>query len=149
MIPPAVSQPGSPVSPPAPGAAEIRAWRQIRVFWAAVALLLLLLAPFGGLFTRFLFACPFKALTGLPCPTCGATRSALALAHFDLAGALLHYPLPSLAWLFLIGGGLLAGLSVFLGIPVPPPPQRMARWQRWLLIAALLANWAYSIATGV
>lgn len=135
--------------PAAPGAAEIRAWRQLRIFWAGVALGLLLLAPFGGHFTRLLFACPFKSLTGYPCPTCGVTRSALALSHFDFAGALLHYPLATLAWLFLIGGGLLAGLSVLLGIPLPPPPQRLRPWQRWTLMAAVLANWAYSIATGV
>ncbi len=133
----------------APGAAEIRAWHQLRILWAAVALGLLALSPLGGHFTRFLVACPFKSLTGYPCPTCGSTRSALALAHFDVLGALKHYPLPTLGWIVLIGGGLLAGLSVAAGIAVPPPPRRLAGWQRWLLVAALLANWAYSIATGV
>ncbi|MGK5530370.1 DUF2752 domain-containing protein [Streptomyces sp. URMC 129] len=33
-------------------------------------------------------ACPVLALTGLYCPACGGLRSAHALAHGDLAGAL-------------------------------------------------------------
>ena len=31
--------------------------------------------------------CPFRALTGLPCPGCGLTRSWVFLGHGDLAGA--------------------------------------------------------------
>lgn len=135
-----------------PGAAHanIRAWRELRVLWGIVALAILALAPFGAELRRLIpFGCPFRALTGYPCPTCGATRSALLLSHFDFVGALSRFPLPTLAWVFLVGGGLLAGLSVLLRIDVPAPPQTLARWQAWLLVLALLANWAYSIATGV
>ena len=31
--------------------------------------------------------CPFRALTGLPCPGCGMTRAFCALGHGDLSGA--------------------------------------------------------------
>ena len=31
--------------------------------------------------------CPFKVLTGLPCPGCGLTRGTVALLHGDTAGA--------------------------------------------------------------
>ena len=37
--------------------------------------------------------CPFLALTGLPCPTCGGTRAFAALAGGDLWRALLLNPL--------------------------------------------------------
>lgn len=114
-----------------------------------MALALLALAPFGGRLARLLISCPFKKITGLPCPTCGATRAALALARFDFAGALLHYPLMTLAWVALIGGGLLAGLSVLLRIELPEPPRSLKTWQIALAVAAIVANWAYSIATGV
>jgi Protein of unknown function (DUF2752) len=34
--------------------------------------------------------CPWRSLTGLDCPFCGATRSAASLAHGDVIGALDH-----------------------------------------------------------
>ena len=145
-----------PATPPEaeldlPGAAAIRrrAWRETRILWGAAALGLLALAPFGSRLAAFSIACPFRSLFGLPCPTCGATRSALALARFDFVHALVHYPLPTLGWIGLIGGGLLALASVLLRIEVPEPPRRLASWQIAAIVLALLANWAYSIATGV
>jgi hypothetical protein len=42
-------------------------------------------------------ACAFKAFTGIPCPTCGTTRSLTHLAHGDIAGSLILNPLFSLA----------------------------------------------------
>jgi len=135
-----------------PGAArvQIRAWRELRLLWGAVAVALLAMAPFGAVVRRLIpFDCPFRTFTGYPCPSCGVTRSALALAKLDVVGALGRFPLPTLAWIFLIGGGLLAGLSVLLKIEIPRPPQTLERWQVWLLVLVVLANWAYSIATGV
>jgi hypothetical protein len=37
--------------------------------------------------------CPFKAVTGLPCPGCGITHAFLALGRLDLAGAWAANPL--------------------------------------------------------
>jgi len=37
--------------------------------------------------------CPFKAVTGLPCPGCGMTRAFLHLADGDIAGAFHFHPL--------------------------------------------------------
>ncbi|HYU20881.1 MAG TPA: DUF2752 domain-containing protein [Chloroflexota bacterium] len=36
---------------------------------------------------------PFRLSTGLPDPSCGLTRSVVALAHGDLAGSLFFHPL--------------------------------------------------------
>jgi Protein of unknown function (DUF2752) len=41
--------------------------------------------------------CPLRALTGLDCPFCGGTRAAHALAHGDVAAALDHNLLVTLA----------------------------------------------------
>ncbi len=50
--------------------------------------------------------CPWRTLTGLDCPFCGATRAAASLAHGDVMAALDHnaffvlliLPLAVLAW---------------------------------------------------
>jgi len=51
--------------------------------------------------------CPFKALTGLPCPGCGMTHAFLALGRLDFAGAFaanpLAFPLAALAALYAAG----------------------------------------------
>ena len=36
--------------------------------------------------------CVFYHVTGLPCPTCGITRSVAALAHLDLHGSVAMHP---------------------------------------------------------
>ena len=51
--------------------------------------------------------CPFKAVTGLPCPGCGMTHAFLALGRLDFAGAWaanpLAFPLAALAALYAAG----------------------------------------------
>jgi hypothetical protein len=90
--------------------------------------------------------CVFRAVTGVPCPTCGATRATLALASGDLPLAFRFNPLISAAWLLLPVA--LLGAFVF-----------RARWhsvslstRRWavrgavlVLVVAGLANWIYVI----
>lgn len=122
--------------------------RQLGLLWGGVAAALLLLAPFTPLFAGGLLACPFKSLTGIPCPGCGTTRAALALARLDVAGAFVHYPLPALAWTLFLAGGLWAGWRAWRERPLPEP-RRLPTWGKVGIVAAVLANWIYSIATGV
>ena len=37
--------------------------------------------------------CPFKVFTGLPCPGCGLTRSAVAFLHGDPSTSVFYHPL--------------------------------------------------------
>ena len=46
--------------------------------------------------------CLFKQVTGIPCPSCGSTRSVLALLKGDFAGALFWNPFGILIMLILI-----------------------------------------------
>ena len=85
--------------------------------------------------TGLTYPCPFRVLVGIPCPTCGMTRSLAALGSFHFIEALRFSPL------LIIGGA--CGLLV-------------AAWHRkfvWIgrlalpfLIGISLANWIYLIA---
>ncbi len=131
-----------------PGADRPAADRQLGFLWLAVALALVLLAPAARHLAAGLAACPFKAATALPCPTCGTARAALALAELDVAGAFVRYPLPAIAWTALVAGGLVAGWLSWRRRPLPHLG-RLPVWVRLGIVGAVLANWAYSIATGV
>ncbi|MDO9458217.1 DUF2752 domain-containing protein [Nocardioides sp.] len=51
--------------------------------------------------------CPFRRITGLPCPACGLTRSWVDLAHGDVAGSWAMNP---------FGIVLVGGLLVLVGL---------------------------------
>jgi hypothetical protein len=108
---------------------------------AMVALLRLDRLPFA--------ICAFKAITGLPCPTCGSTRAAADLARLDLAGGFSMNPLAVVA-IGLLGAWGLADLLLMargraLALEVGPA---VARGLRAGAVVAIVANWAYLIATG-
>lgn len=58
----------------------------------------------AALWLIFLPGCPWRNLTGIPCPGCGMSRAWMAALHLDFAGALTYHPMfwavPVLGWLF-------------------------------------------------
>jgi uncharacterized membrane protein len=64
----------------------------------------LILIPVGACIAIiFVLGCPFKWITGIPCPGCGMTHAFLAAAQFDFANAFLYHPLfPLVLLCFLI-----------------------------------------------
>jgi hypothetical protein len=95
--------------------------------------------------------CLFRKLTGWPCPLCGGTRAFRALAHGDWTVALWTSPLAVLLGLAL-GVWWLYHLASLMGVGLPSRWPAVPRpWRQpllWLLLAAVLANWAYRLATG-
>ena len=94
--------------------------------------------------------CPFKLLTGHPCPTCGSTRAVLRLLHFDLLGALALNPLVTLVFL---ATPVLVGMHVWLrrrgGEGLGPLFHRHS-WKLAVgLVLALLVNWVYLWRAGI
>ena len=94
-------------------------------------------------------ACPFRAVTGLPCPTCGLTRvthwlmrgdvgSALAINPFDTLFLLVAVPLFTALWVANLTGRFTVRVSM-------SSAERRVAWG--LLTAVVLANWAYVLMT--
>jgi hypothetical protein len=110
----------------------------------------------GGLAVRWLhldrlgiILCSFKAATGLPCMTCGGTRTLALFARGDLAGALAMNPLVAVGFFVLVFWAL-ADLVLWtrgrsLGLSLGPRARTVAIVAG---VAALVANWAYVIAVG-
>ncbi|MCG8458014.1 MAG: DUF2752 domain-containing protein [Holophagales bacterium] len=124
--------------------------------WLGTCVALVLAAPLAPAIAGLLF-CPWKELAGFACPLCCTTRAALALAELRPLFALATYPLPTLAWVAFFLGGLVYGTQAIAGRDPSSVErawrelrQRFGRRRLWaVLVVAVLANWAYSIATGV
>jgi hypothetical protein len=90
--------------------------------------------------------CWFRRLTGLPCPTCGATRSALSLAHGDLMAAWRHNPLIFVCYAGTIVLNLYCASVLLFRFPrlrLAGLPTEVKRCLGVLAIAAVALNWLY------
>jgi hypothetical protein len=89
--------------------------------------------------------CPFLAVTGLPCASCGMTHAFVALAQGDLAAAWAASPLGALlaggAWLYAMAD---AG-RVLLGLAWPRVPPRAQRALAVAAVSAAAVNWAWML----
>jgi hypothetical protein len=117
------------------------------MLWVAAVASALILRPIWIALAPHLRTCTFRRLSGIPCPTCGTTRSALAMLDFDLASAFLVNPLAALAGFAFVAGGAAALVWLVLRWPMPSFGLRWSRPWTLALIGILVGNWAYLIAT--
>ena len=96
-----------------------------------------------------ILVCLFRAATGVPCLTCGATRALAELVAGDVAAALAMNPLATLTALVLVpwGVGDLALMTRGRALAVEVAPAA-ARVLRVAAVVVVLANWAYLVAVG-
>lgn len=89
--------------------------------------------------------CPFRALTGLPCASCGMTHAFVALAHGRVVEAVAASPagaaLAGSAWLY----AALDLARAALGLPWPMLPERAWRMMAAAGIGAVALNWAWML----
>ena len=93
--------------------------------------------------------CWFRHSFGIPCPTCGATRSALALAHGDIGLALRTNPLMCLAYLAVIIFDLYAiGVLVCRTkrLRLERVPLQVQRVLRVITVGLVIGNWIYLLS---
>jgi hypothetical protein len=93
--------------------------------------------------------CPFRALTGYPCLTCGATRCAIAFSHGNLSLAWSWNPLALIA----LCGVALFDLYAAAVLLTRGPRLRVIDWSRAeknavriAVVALIVVNWAYLLA---
>jgi hypothetical protein len=116
--------------------------------WAPLAVLGFLIARFFPFELLNLGPCPWRFMTGVPCPTCGGTRAVMALSRLEVPAALELNPLVAAA-------GVAAAVYVVHALGV-----WLLGWRRWRpsvsspralmalrvgAVAALLLNWAYLV----
>jgi hypothetical protein len=93
--------------------------------------------------------CPFLAITGYPCLTCGATRCAIAFGHGHFSQAWLWNPLALIG----ICGVVLFDLYAAIVLLARLPRLRLVDWRRTQknsvrvgAIVLIAVNWAYLLA---
>ena len=99
--------------------------------------------------------CLFHLVTGIPCPSCGSTRSILSLLHGDLTGSLYWNPI---GWLLLsalilfpcwILADSITGKDSFFRFYLRA---EQCLKKKWILIPAILLvaiNWFWNIYKGI
>jgi hypothetical protein len=128
-------------------------WRRTARFGHAEVFALL--AAMSFLAARFLpllalpYACPLRAVAGIPCATCGMTHAFVHLAHGEVALAVAASPLGAAlalaAWAFAAADAV----RVALGAPLPVPAPRLARAAALGAALALAVNWVYLVVREV
>lgn len=88
------------------------------------------------------FSCPFRALTGIPCPTCFLTRATARALRGDIGGSIqLHAFGPLVA----------AGLIYWSFIAIRDKrfiPKQMPAWPFCLIAIGLFIYWVGRLANG-
>jgi hypothetical protein len=94
--------------------------------------------------------CPFKLLTGFPCPGCGMTRACWCLLKLDFAGAFYFHPLS-----FLLASVVVLVLANEVG-ELWFRKKMSYHWvieNKWMIISIIslvtVANWMWSISKGI
>ncbi|MBV9009375.1 MAG: DUF2752 domain-containing protein [Verrucomicrobia bacterium] len=97
-------------------------------------------------------SCAFHALTGQPCPTCGATRALVSLLHGDFAAAVSWNPLAVLAYCAIAAFNVYGIVAVLVGcrrLRVVQLSGFQKRFCRVLFAAAVVLNWIYLVIAKV
>jgi hypothetical protein len=90
--------------------------------------------------------CLLRQLTGIPCPTCGMTRSFCSLGRGDLGAALRQHPLGPPVFLGFVLLLVRSGAIALTGRPLWTGLARALAWSVLPLAAALVAAWAWRVA---
>jgi len=116
------------------------------IIYGGIALLAICVGRFGPVLT-FAPSCVFRDLTGIPCPTCGATRSVVHLARGEFFASFGMNPLVSLCFVIAALAFFYSLITRIVGIPrlgviLSDQEKNIIRFGTVTLI---LINWCYLI----
>ena len=123
------------------------------VIWGLIAALGLaasVLLPVDRLLSGAGYRCPLRAIVGVPCPTCGGTRAAVAMGRLRFGRAFAFNPLVAIGWCTAALFVPYAAIVVLWRknrLRLADVTARDANVLRALVIGVVLANWAYVIAS--
>lgn len=118
----------------------------IHIIWGAIAILAVAAAGLIKPYLRLLPVCTFHRLFGIPCPTCGGTRSLAALSGLNIGNSFFYNPLLMTG----VFGLIIFSLAYFLGIIFKKRAQITLsiiekRLIRYTIIFTIIANWVFLI----
>ena len=133
-------------------------WRRLRAGELDHELIWLLVSIGAGFLTWFWLAfdlplprCTWRALTGFPCPSCGATRCVRWLCSGDFLAAFQINPLLFFTLIGIVTYDLYAALVLVFRLPrfrFEPVSPRAGNLVRFGAAAVLLLNWSWLIIRG-
>jgi hypothetical protein len=118
----------------------------IHIIWGGIAVIAVVIAGLIKPYLGILPACAFHELTGLPCPTCGGTRSLVALSGLKLGASFNYNPMIMMG----IVGLVLFSFAVLLGVifkrrTVIVFSSFEKKTIRFAIFILIIANWAFLI----
>jgi len=121
--------------------------RCLAFVWGGVVLAILAVRPSLPLVATYLPRCALRTITGVPCPTCGATRATVALLDGRLLDSLALNPLLAAGVLVFLAVGVIAPLWAWRRGSIPVV-NSLPVWARVGILAIIVANWIWVIAHG-
>ena len=117
------------------GFSSLNLFGVVCVVWMLCVIALHVGVPVDRFVSSLPVLCPWKALTGMPCPGCGMTRALVAMAGGHIMAALRYHPFSAL----LLGGLVLSAVKVHVGMAQPA-----TRWMTTAALAGLLLWWGWA-----
>lgn len=124
------------------------------LIWGSVALVVLVASaflPLDRMMDRAGYRCPFRTMTGLPCPTCRGTRTLVAMGSLRFREGFLLNPMVAAGWavaLVYVPYALLACLCGGRRLRITDVSARQRLVLGILLVCVGLGNSVYMIVSG-